>query len=302
MTQVVGLRRSLLYVPGDRPEMLAKAGARGADGIILNLEDAVAAASKERARETVVRSLQHDDFGSSERIVRINSLEGESGLADLLAVAPLGPDAILLSKVASAEHVRFAAWLIDGLEKLYELPAGKILIMCMVETARGILAAPEIGSAHARVTAVVFGAADFTADVRCEMTEDQRSQIHAASHLVMAARSARIAAIDAPHMRLGDSEGLARGARISRELGFDGKCAIHPGQIPAIHAAFSPTVEQIGWAASVTDALAANGADEGVKGAALLQGELVEAPHLLRAQRILEAARQMGMEDKLAGG
>jgi citrate lyase subunit beta / citryl-CoA lyase len=278
--------------------MLAKAGTRGADGVILNLEDAVAPASKTRAREAVASALIAGDFAHAERIVRINSLEGETGFADLLAIAPLGPDAILLSKVTSAEQVRCAAWAIEQLEKMHGLPVEKISIMCMVETAKGILAAPEIASAHRRVTALLFGAADFTADMKCEVSEDQHSQIHAASHLVMAARSAQVAAIDSPHMGLDDSEGLAQSVRISRHLGFDGKSAIHPAQIPAIHAAFSPTREQIRWATSVTATLSVSGEGQATIGAAVLDGQLVEAPHLLRARRILEAARQMGIEEE----
>jgi citrate lyase subunit beta/citryl-CoA lyase len=277
--------------------MLAKAGTRGADGVILNLEDAVAPARKERARREVAAILATGVFGAAERIVRINPLDTDSGFADLLEIAPHAPDAILLSKVASADQVSCAAWAIERLESIHELSMGGIRIMCMIETAAGVLSAPEIAHAHPRVSALLFGAADFSADVNCEITDDDRALLFAASQVVLAARSARIAAVDAPHMRLGDTDGLELSVRRSRQLGFEGKSAIHPVQIPTIHSAFAPSREQIGWARSVASALSDSVEAEGANGVAILDGQLVEAPHLLRARTILEAARRMGVEE-----
>jgi citrate lyase subunit beta / citryl-CoA lyase len=291
------LRRSLLYVPGDRPEMLAKAATRGADAVILNLEDAVSPGLKEQARNAVANTLLTTDFGPKERIVRINSLDSNLGFLDLLALVPLAPDAVLLSKVSSAEHVRYAAWMIERLECIHSLPTGTVRIMCMIETAPGVLAVSEIAAAHQRVAAVLFGAADFCADVNCEPSADQRPLVYATSRLILAARSARVAAIDAPHMKPGDPEGLQQSAQMARELGFDGKAAIHPAQIPVIHSVFSPRPEDVRFARSVVDALAATTSQETTHGAVLLDGYLVEAPHLLRARRTLETARRLGMDD-----
>jgi citrate lyase subunit beta / citryl-CoA lyase len=277
--------------------MLAKAPTRGADAVILNLEDAVSPGLKEEARKTVADTLLTTDFGSAERIVRINSLDSNLGFSDLLALVPLAPDAVLLSKVSSAEHVRYAAWLIERLESFHSLPTGTVRIMCMIETAPGVLAVSEIAAANLRVTALLFGAADFCADVNCEPTADQRPLLYATSRIVLAARTARVTAIDAPHMKLGDPEGLQQSVRMSRELGFDGKAAIHPAQIPVIHSEFSPTPENVRWARSVVDALSATTSQETTRGAVLLDGYLVEAPHLLRARRTLETARQLGIGD-----
>jgi len=277
--------------------MLAKAGTRGADAVILNLEDAVSPSLKEQARNAVANALLTADFGSTERIVRINSLDSNLGFLDLLALVPLAPDAVLLSKVPSAEQVQYAAWMIERLESIHSLPTGTVGIMCMIETAPGVLAALEIARAHQRVTALVFGAADFCADLDCEPTADQRPLLYATSRLILAARSARVAAIDAPHMKLGDPEGLQQSARMSRELGFDGKAVIHPAQIPPIHSVFSPSPEAVRWARSVVDALSAPTSQVTTPGAGLLNGYLVEAPHLLRARRTLETARRLGIGD-----
>jgi citrate lyase subunit beta/citryl-CoA lyase len=287
-----------LYVPGDRPEMLAKAATRGADGVILNLEDAVAPGSKEKARCAVAGVLASASFGGTERIVRINSLDSDLGFSDLLMIAPLAPDAILLSKVMSTEQVRIAAWMLERLESSHALPLGKIRIMCMLETAAGIQSAPQIAQAHPRVTALIFGAADFCTDVGCSAAADRGPLLYSISRLILAARSAHVAAIDAPYMTLGDAEGLVRNVRESRDLGFDGKSAIHPGQIPVIHACFSPTPEEVRWANSVVAALSAPDGEQVSSGAALLDGSLIEAPHLLRARRTLESVREAGITEE----
>jgi len=282
------LRRSLLYVPGDRAAMIAKASQRGADGLILNLEDAVAAANKEAARQVVAQALQSHDFGRAEVVVRINPLDTATGYRDLLAVTPAAPGAILLPKVGSVEETRFAAWTIARLEEMHGLPAGQIKLMCMIESAAGVLAAREIAACHARVAALIFGATDYSVEVGCALTPDGRHLRHAQYQIVLACRAAGIAAIDTPHMNLQDAAGLAEAAQRAAELGFDGKSAIHPSQIASIHAAFSPTAEQTAWAERVLALLGDR--DDAQLGAELLDGQLIEAPHLARARRILAAA------------
>jgi citrate lyase subunit beta / citryl-CoA lyase len=293
ITRASALRRSLLYVPGDREEMLSKAAQRGADVLVLNLEDAVAPARKEAARLNVVRSLSNSDFGGAEVVVRTNPPDTDEGYRDLLAIVPRQPAAILLPKVRAAEEVRFVAWMIERMEGLYAIPAGRIKLMCMIESAAGVLAAPGIAASHPRVSALIFGAADFAQDVGSTVTPDQRALLYATSHLILAARQAAIDAIDAPHMKLGDVVGLAQSANLAREAGFDGKSAIHPEQIPTINAAFSPSREQLAWARQVIAALDGAG---GAVGAALLDGQLIEAPHLGRARKIIALAEATGRQ------
>ncbi len=291
MNTTMTLRRSLLYVPGDKEAMLAKAAGRGADGVILNLEDAVAPANKDLARQAVARLLQSLDFGRAEAIVRINPPDAEFGYRDLLAVVPQRPHAILLPKVSSVEEVRFVAWTIERLEGFHGLPAGQIKVMCMIESAAGVLNAVAIAACHPRVAALVFGATDFSLEVGCAITEEDRALLPAASHIILAARAAGIDAVDTPFMKLDDPAGLARSSRKARELGFDGKSAIHPAQIAPINAAFSPSAEQVAWARRVL-ALAPDG-DETRLGAAVLDGQLIEIPHLIRARHILAVAERL---------
>lgn len=283
--QPARLRRSMLYVPGDREAMIARAGQRGADCLILNLEDAVAPANKDLARETVARALHGCDFGRAEVIVRINPPDTRAGYRDLLVIAAAGPAALLLPKVSSIEEVRHVAWTIGRLEELHGLPPGQIGLMCMIETAAGVLAAARIAACHPRLQALIFGATDYSVEIGCAATADGRHLLHAQQQIVLACRAAGIAAIDTPHMNLEDTAGLIATARRAAELGFDGKSAIHPNQVAPIHAAFAPTPEQVAWAERVL-ALPADG-DATRLGVAVLDGQLIEAPHLARARRIL---------------
>jgi citrate lyase subunit beta/citryl-CoA lyase len=285
------LRRSLLYVPGDKEAMLAKAPGRGADGVILNLEDAVAAANKAVARQAVARALHNTDFGRVETIVRINPPDTDTGYRDLLAVVPCAPRALLLPKVSSAEEVRCVAWTLARLEDFHGLPAGQIAVMCMIESAAGVLNAAAIAGCHPRVAALIFGATDFSLQVGCTPTDDGRALLPAAGRIILAARAAGIAAIDTPHMKLDDPEGLARSSRMARELGFDGKSAIHPAQVGPINAAFSPTAEQVAWARRVLALVPAGDATS--LGAAMLDGQLIELPHVSRAQHILALTERL---------
>ncbi len=279
------LRRSLLYVPGDKETMLAKAPGRGADGLILNLEDAVAPANKDSARAAVVHALTTLDFTGVEVIVRINSPATEVGQRDLAAIVPAGPDAILLPKVNSAGEARAVAAAVARLEAEAGLPAGRIKLMCMIESAAGVVAAAEVAACDPRVSALIFGANDLAEDLNCAPTPGQGILLHAACQVVLAARAAGADAIDTPHMNIQDLQGLARSAALARDLGFTGKSAIHPNQVAIINAAFSPTPEQVTWAERVLALVP--GGDESALGAALLDGQLIEAPHVARAKRIL---------------
>ena len=277
--------------------MLERAGQRGADSLILNLEDAVAPANKAAARDAVVESLRTSDFGGCERIVRINPIGAAQGYRDLLAIVPAGPDSILLPKVRDPEEVRFAAWTIHRLEMMHDLPIGGIGLMCMIESAAGVLAAPRIAGCSERVEALIFGAADYTEDVGLTPSADRSNLIPPLTQVVLAARAAGISAIDAPHMLPADEEGLIAQARLARSLGFDGKSAIHPAQISTINAVFSPQPHEIIWARRVLSALALRADGSTGAGAALMDGELVEAPHVSRAQRILAYAEKLNLSE-----
>jgi citrate lyase subunit beta/citryl-CoA lyase len=234
----------------------------------------------------VARSLEALDFGAAEVIVRINHPETGAGYRDLVELVPCRPQAFLLPKVSTAQEVRHVAWTLDRLESLHSLPAGAIRLMCMIESAAGVVAAAEIAAAP-RVTALIFGANDLVSDLGCGV--EGAAVRHAALQVLLAGRAAGVDVVDTPHMQPADLDGLARSAQAARELGFDGKSAIHPAQVGPINAAFALTPAQIAWAERVIAALDAERSG-GPLGGALLDGEYVEAPHLARARRILAVA------------
>jgi citrate lyase subunit beta/citryl-CoA lyase len=267
------LRRSLLYVPASSEAMLRKAGTRDADVVIVDLEDGVLPDAKDAARDTLERLWPELDFGPSETLVRVNPLGAPGHTPDLHAAVRLRPAGVVLPKSEDPAVVEFAARALDGLP-----------ILLMVETARGVLAVNELARVPG-VAGLLFGGADFRASVRARREPDESEMLVARSSLVIAARAAGIEVFDTPWFDYRDAEGLEASARRARSLGFDGKTAIHPGQVAALNAAFAPAEDEVARARRVVAALdeaAARG-----RGVATVDGEMVEALHGRDARRTL---------------
>jgi citrate lyase subunit beta/citryl-CoA lyase len=287
---ITGLRRSSLYVPGDVEKMLRKATMLPADQLLLNLEDGVAASRKAEARANVARALGELDFGRRERVVRINSLRTELGRRDLAEIAAARPDGICLPKVESGAEVLEAAALLADVERDRGLPAGTIRLHAMIESARGVVNAAEIASTSPRMAALVFGSADFVADLRCRPGPERRVLEVALQQIVLAARAGGVDAIDAPCFDLADREVLRREAEAARRLGFDGKSALRPDQLEVINRAFDVTAEETAWARSVLEEL--DRAERGGRSLTTLDGRMIDDPHRIAARRILEREAQ----------
>src|SRR6266508_145412 len=195
---ITGLRRSSLYVPGDSEKMLRKSAGIPADVLLLNLEDGVALSRKDEARENLGRALRNLHFGAREIVVRINSMTSEIGKKDLSAVVAWRPDGICLPKVESAGEICAADAAVLEIELAHGLPEGQIKFHAMIESARGLLHAPQIASASDRLATLIFGSADYIRDVRCQPGEDREELLFALQQIVLAARGAGIDAIDAP--------------------------------------------------------------------------------------------------------
>jgi len=290
MAAPIRLRRSVLFVPGANPRALEKARGLPADGLIFDLEDAVAPDGKDDARVSVAAALSptgqarvlkaHGGYAPRELILRVNSLESPWGHADLAEAAILPLDAVLLPKVENAERVRQAVALLGSLGAPPELA-----LWCMIETPLGVLAAADIAAASPRLGALVLGTTDLTKDLHAKETPDRRPLLTALSLVLLAGRAHGRAVLDGVHLDLEDGEGFASACRQASELGFDGKTLIHPTQIEPANAAFSPTAEEIARArriiAAYTQAASAG------KGAVRIDGRLVEALHLEAARRTL---------------
>lgn len=287
------LRRSLLFVPGSTPERIAKAIATAADGVILDLEDAVAPAEKARAREWVVAALRRADFRGKERIVRINPLDGPYGEDDVAAVVPAGPDALLLPKASAPEQVGRLDAAVARREQAAGLEAGRVRLHLIIETAAGVLAAPALARASARNAALFYGAGDLSRETRARLVPGRASELYVLGHIVLAARAAELEALDAPYFDLADEAGLETHTRIAAELGYDGKAVIHPRQIDAVNRLFTPSAEAIAHARRVLAAYAE--AEAAGSGALALDGHFIDAVHVAMARETLARAELAGI-------
>jgi citrate lyase subunit beta/citryl-CoA lyase len=268
-------RRSLLFMPGANTRALEKSRELPADGLIFDLEDAVAPDSKEAARAAVKAAVGQGGYGRRELVLRVNSLDTEWGEADLVAAASLRLDAVLLPKVESAVQVHeTVAWLAG---------APNIAIWCMIETPRGVLAAAEIPAASPRVAALVAGTSDLTADLQAREMPDRLPLLTSLQLVLLAARAHGLAALDGVHLNLADDDGFAAACAQGRALGFDGKTLIHPKQIAPANAAFGPSPEELAQARKIVaahDAALASG-----RGVTVVDGRLIENLHVVAAQR-----------------
>lgn len=271
-------RRSLLFVPAVRPDRYGKALATAADAVCIDLEDSVGFDAKDSARAAAVDLFRGRSPTQAEVSLRVNDPRSELGKQDLDAIGNSGirPDALMLPKVSDPDDVVLVEAVLGS--GLSGLP-----LIVQLETARGVAAAHEIGAASDRISALFFGAIDLSADIGCAVAWD--ALFFARSQVVLAAGVSGVAAIDSPFMDVGALDALREECRRVRQLGFVGKAAIHPTQVPVIQDAFSPTLEEIAWAHQVVDAYEANRG-----GVLLLEGRLVERPVVRAAQRILDAA------------
>jgi citrate lyase beta subunit len=274
----VAFCRVLLFTPGSRPDRFAKAAATGADGLILDLEDAVSLPGKDAARATLVehfRAGHRRGLAAGQRCgLRVNNIHTAAGVRDLdaLVSAAIAPDFVVLPKVESAIEARLYA------RHLPEIP-----LVCTIESARGLEAALEIAHADARVRALAFGGVDLAADLRAELAWEPL--LYGRSRLVQAAASAGIGLLDVPHLALDDEAALAAECARVKALGFTGKLAIHPKQVEPIRAAFTPTAAEIDRAARMIAALEQAGGN-----AVEFEGKMLEGPVVRSARRMLALA------------
>jgi citrate lyase subunit beta / citryl-CoA lyase len=261
--------RSALFVPADRPERHQKALDSGADAVIVDLEDAVAASRKDEARQTLVESLP-SRTGSTGCLVRINSPLLDEGRADLEALPRMRADGIMVPK-ADVESVEIAA-------------AAGLPLVALVETAGGILDAAAIAR-HPAVDVLMLGPVDLALELDVSEGPDGDPLATARGLLVLAAAAGGIPGpLDGPCVQVRDPEVLAAEIARARLLGFAGKSCIHPAQVEPVNAAFAPSAQEISWATQVS---AAYDAGDG-SGVVILDGEMIDLPVVLRARRILE--------------
>ncbi len=285
--------RSMLFLPGNNPNMLINGNCLGADAVIFDLEDAVAPAEKTAARILVRNTMRYMDFGTCGRIVRINSIDTPYWKKDLDLIMPYKPDLILLPKTSSAWEAQEADRYMSQLEKKLGFLPNTVGLMPLIETALGVENAFAIASSTKRVKALFLGAEDLTADLRCKRTKEGREIEYARTRLVVAARAANIDVYDTPFTDVNDDEGIVVDAELAKALGFSGKASISPRHVEVINKVFSPTMSEIDYAYEVVEAIRI--AKEQGKGAIALRGKMIDAPIVARAERTISMAVEMGL-------
>ena len=291
----VDLFRSVIFVPGNRPNMLERARTFNADVIMVDLEDSVPPAEKASARDLAREWVPRLGRRGRQVMVRVNSLDTGLTRDELAAVVGPGLDGISIGKVESAWDIREADRIITALEPAAGLAPGRIKVVPWIENARAVMAAQQIATVSPRVVAIAFGAEDYTNDMGVQRTDTGEEVYFPRATVPVAARAASVASLDSPFVRFRDPEGLRRDAEMSRRLGYTGKFAIHPSQLEAINEIFSPSPEEVAYARQVVDAW--DQAAAAGRGSVDLDGRMIDVPVVKRAQNLLaqaEAVRGRG--------
>lgn len=290
MSRRIRPRRSVLYMPGSNARALEKGRALAADGLILDLEDAVAPDAKALARDRILAAIAAGGYGKRELILRVNGLATPWGYEDLVAAATSGADAVLLPKIGSADAIEQAVNLLESAGAPAELD-----VWCMMETPIGMLHAEEIAGAHPRVACLVMGTSDLAKDLHARHIRGRQPMLTSLGLCLLAARAHGLAILDGVHLDLADDEGFAHSCRQGVDLGFDGKTLIHPKTIAAANEIFAPSNEEVEWSRKI---IAAHGeaAAEG-KGVVVVDGRLVENLHVENAHRVVALAEAIAALD-----
>ena len=283
--------RSMLFLPGNNPNMLINGNCLGADAVIFDLEDAVSPAEKDAARILVRNTLRYMDFRGCGRVIRINSTDTACWKEDLDEILPEKPDMILLPKTADAGSAMEADAYMTALEDKLGMPRNTVGLLALIETAVGVENAYQIATCCDRVRGLFLGAEDLTADLQCKRTKEGREIEYARTRLVMAARASGVDVYDTPFTDVNDDAGIVVDAEVAKGLGFSGKASISPRHVDGINEVFSPTQAEIDYAHEVLETIRI--AKEQGKGVVALRGKMIDAPIVARAQQVVEMERAM---------
>ena len=289
------LMRSWLFVPGNRPRMIQKAPTLGADVIVYDLEDALPSPEKASGRRLVAEALEAP-AGRSLRYVRVEA-DPEPGLEDARAVVGPGLDGLVLPKVSDVSLLHRTDAALGALEAGAGLEPGSVRILAMIESARGLLAAPAIAAASPRMVGLFFGAEDFTLDLGVFASEEEGpdEMLYARSAVAVAAASRGLVAVDRIVPEFRTLEPLAADTKRARRLGFGGKGVIHPRQIACVHQALAPSREQVEKAREVIQHF--EQAHREGAGTLQVEGKMVDRPIVEKARRLLRMAEASRSEE-----
>lgn len=287
------LRRTMMFVPGNNPGMMADAHIYGPDSIMLDLEDSVTMTEKDAARLLVYNALKTIDYGDTEMVVRINPLNTPYGKKDVEAMVKAGVHVIRMPKTETAEEVVEVEKEIEKVEK--ELGCvGRTKIMAAIESALGVVNAYAIATASPRMMGIALGAEDYCANLKTQRTPGGDELRLARETIVVAARAAGIDALDTVYSNLNDMETFRKEVEYIHRLGFDGKSIINPRQIEIVNEVFTPTEKAIEKALTIIAAI--KEAEKKGSGVISVNGKMVDRPVVIRAERTIELAKASGIK------
>ena len=287
-------RFSRLYLPGNTPSMMINAGIHKPNGIILDLEDAVAHEKKREAQILVRNALCQVDFYGAERMVRINQVP--LGLQDLKFIVPYNINLILVPKCESAEQIEMLESEIFKVKQKHGIEES-IWLMPIIESALGIENAYDIAVSSQNIVAMAIGLEDYTADIGVRRTKEANESLYARMRLVNACKAAGIQPIDSVFSDVGDMEGLIENIKVSKSLGFEGMGCIHPRQIEVIHKYFAPDNEEIEKAKKIVNAYM-EAKEKGI-GVVSLGTKMIDLPVVKRAEKVIKIAVDLGLIDNI---
>ena len=289
------LRRTMMFVPGNNPAMMADAFIYGPDSIMLDLEDSVTMAEKDAARLLVHNALKTIDYGNTEMVVRVNPLNTPYGKKDVEAVVKAGVDVIRMPKTETADEIRELEAEIVKVET--ELGCvGRTQIMAAIESTLGVINAYDIATASKRMMGIALGAEDYSANLKTQRTPEGMELLLARQTIVVAARAAGIDALDTVYSNLNDMETFRKEVELIKSLGFDGKSIINPRQIEVVNEVFAPKEKEI--QKSLTILAAIKEAEKRGSGVIAVNGKMVDRPVVIRAQRTIDLAIASGIIKK----
>ncbi|BAL99668.1 citrate lyase beta subunit [Caldilinea aerophila DSM 14535 = NBRC 104270] len=276
-------------MPGDSMRKMQKAAGWEVDTVILDLEDGVAQNRKVEARLTTAEALRMLDFGTRERLVRLNHISTGLPPEEIEVTAPWRPDGYIVPKAEDESDLRSIDRLLELAEQRLGLKTGSFRLFAMIETARGVMNLREIARATLRLEGLIFGAEDLAGDIGAIRTPEGWEVFYARSAVVIAAAAYGLQAFDMIYADYHDLEGLEKESRFARQLGYAGKTCIHPNQTPIVNRAFSPTEEEIERARRLVQAFEEHQAAGA--GAFSFEGKMVDMPMVVAARKILARAR-----------
>ena len=286
--------RSLIFVPGNRADMLEKARQFDADVIVADLEDSVPDDEKDNARRLVSELGPTLCQRGQKLVVRVNSLDTGRTRQEIESVAGVHLYGASIGKAESPIDIRECHKLASAAENRLGLTNGHIKFIPWIENARAIMGALDIATASPRIVAIAFGAEDYTDDMGVERTEAGDEVYFARCTMAVAARAARVAALDGPFVAFRDPEGLRADCHAALKLGFNGKFAIHPAQVDIINETFTPGAEEISYARRVLEAW--EGAESAGRGSTSLDGKMIDVPVVKRARNLLTLAERLSKD------